>query len=249
MKQQTFPSDIIWQKSTCLTASLNSLTITSTMQEVSEGWGQPEKSLFCHAARWLFWMKEASQAYCPYSEMLSWHLDVSIMIILTQLSTLHLRFGGPSEAEDDQHRCCMSSRYTTESPFFLWSPWECVSTARPCYLLELHCSTFLLMRWYSPGPWLDTKSGTWPGSIAKCGRHQRLLPLQLRCTKGNLGFRIYLQIKGILWNPVRVYRNSYLLTEQKWKLKLLRIGFLWAGRKSHWIEVQLPSSGAENSVQ
>lgn len=117
MKQQTFPSDIIWQKSTCLTASLNSLTITSTMQEVSEGWGQPEKSLFCHAARWLFWMKEASQAYCPYSEMLSWHLDVSIMIILTQLSTLHLRFGGPSEAEDDQHRCCMSSRYTTESPF------------------------------------------------------------------------------------------------------------------------------------
>lgn len=173
----------------CLTASLNSSTITSTMQQVSEGWGQRGKLFFYHAARWLFWTKEVSQDLHPYSEMLSWHLDVSKNITLTQLSALHLHFGGPSKAEDDQHRCCMSYWYTTESPFSLWSPWECVSTARPSYLLELHCSAFLLRRWYSSGPWLDTKSGTWPGCIAKRGRHQRLPPLQLRCTKRNPGFK------------------------------------------------------------
>ena len=71
MRQLTFPSDTTWQKSMCLTASLNSSTITSTMREVSEGRCWPGKLLFYHAARWLFWMKEGSQALCPYSEMLN----------------------------------------------------------------------------------------------------------------------------------------------------------------------------------
>lgn len=71
MRQLTFPSAITWQKSMCLTASLNSSTITSTMQEVSEGQCWPGKLLFYHAGRWLFWMKAGFQALCPYNEMLN----------------------------------------------------------------------------------------------------------------------------------------------------------------------------------
>lgn len=108
MRQVTFPRDITWQKNMCLTASLSSSIITSTMQEVSAGWGQPGKLLAYHSARWLFWMKEGSQALSPYTEMLNGIAFSSTYpgtMISGQLTALH-HSGLPSEADYDQRRCC-----------------------------------------------------------------------------------------------------------------------------------------------
>lgn len=125
MRQLTSPSGITWQKSMCLTASLNSSTITSTMRQVSEGWCWPGQLLFYHVARWLFWMKEGSQALCPYNEMLngiifsstlSWQLDGRKITILGQLSALHL-LHGPSKADMTNTDAVMT--YYRE-PFHSW---------------------------------------------------------------------------------------------------------------------------------
>lgn len=134
MRQLTFPSDITWQKSMCLTAYLNSSTITSTMQEVSKGWCWAGKLLFYHAARQLFWLKEGSQATCPYNEILNGISFSSTspgthggrMIISGQLPELHLHSGYPSKADYDQQMLVSYSR----EPFHSWEP------AGMCY----HCS-------------------------------------------------------------------------------------------------------------
>lgn len=68
MRPLTFPRDTTWQKSTCLTPSLTSSTTTSTMQQVREADAEQRS---CWFARWLFWMKEGSQALCPYNEVLN----------------------------------------------------------------------------------------------------------------------------------------------------------------------------------
>lgn len=189
MRQLTFPSDITWQKSMCLTASLNSSTITSTMQEVSEGQCWAGKLLFYHAARWLFWMKEGSQTLCPYNEIIfsstypgtcmagklpsraSCQLYFFVLVILLRV-TMIITDVVLSYYEETFHS------------------WELVAGVSPLpdqatclnYTAGLSCTGGDI----SLG--LDL---TWPGSIARYGSYQRTPSLQSGSAKGNPGPQKY----------------------------------------------------------
>lgn len=156
MRQLTFPRDTTWQKSTCLTPSLTSSTTTSTMQQVREA-----EQRCCWFARWLFWMKEGSQALSPYYEVLNgftFSPTYSEMGISAQLPALHPHLVVLL-------RLTMAN--TDVIMTYYREPWGRITAARPSYLLELHCRSFL--RWSIPGPWFDTKSRTWPVSITRHG--------------------------------------------------------------------------------
>ena len=242
MRQLTFPSDITWQKSMCLTASLNSSTITSTTRQVSEGWCWPGKLLFYHTARWPFWMKEGSQALCPYNEMLN-GITFSSTYPGTWMAGKWPSGAGfqhyiffmvlPRMMWPTQMPLC----HTTE-PFHSWesvgvchrcqtklSVWD---TLQGCLAPEMICI---------PGPWFDTKLGTWPRSISRHGSHQSHLDSYgPGVPRETLGVKNTLQIKRVTWNFIKLNRHSQLTFADRVKagneLKLLRTGFLLAGRKS-----------------
>lgn len=155
------------------------------------------------------------------------------MTVSGQFPALHLLHGPP---KTDMTNTDATMTYYRE-PSHSWESVGCVTTARPSYLwvtlqglLAQEVIYPCALIWHKVRDMATIHNQTWESPKTP------IPTVQEYQGKPWVSKILYKKKKGIIWNFIRLNRDSQLTFADRVKvgnkLKLLRIAFLWAGRKS-----------------